>query len=210
VDAEWFYIGHYGQLGPLTREQFDELIEGGVVGRETYVWKAGMADWAPAEKVPGLADSFQKADPFLSPPPMPQGPPPPSRGVTGMIGTPAPPYQLVNPPYQPNVPFTAPPPAPTTPVPYNPSPYAIQQPGVMSTLYSSGIRSDKSRSLAGILNILIPGIGRMYLGYSAIGALQLILTICSGGALWIWSIIDGVYILCGGAKTDGYGRILSD
>src|SRR5579859_2938673 len=40
--GEWYYIGHYGQLGPLTREQIDELVTGGVISRDTYVWRAGM------------------------------------------------------------------------------------------------------------------------------------------------------------------------
>ena len=40
--ADWYYIGHYGQLGPLTKEQIDELVDGGVIARETYVWSTGM------------------------------------------------------------------------------------------------------------------------------------------------------------------------
>ena len=50
----------------------------------------------------------------------------------------------------------------------------------------------------------------MYLGYLAYGVMQLILTICSFGTLWIWSFVDGVIMLSGGLKHDGYGRVLSD
>ena len=49
--ADWYYIGHYGQLGPLTREQIDELIDGGVIARDTFVWSTGMAEWQPADRI---------------------------------------------------------------------------------------------------------------------------------------------------------------
>jgi len=205
VDAEWFYIGHYGQLGPLTRDQFDELIEGGVIGRETFVWKTGMADWLPADKVPQLAETFTKSNPFLSPPPMPQAPPPPGRGFPG-VSAPQPSYmpgQPLTPPQTEMVPR----PGPSI---FSPSPLNLQQPGIANTLYPGGIRSDKSRALAGILGIILPGVGRMYLGYSAIGALQLLFTVLTCGSLWLWSFVDGIFILCGGVKTDGYGRVLVD
>lgn len=69
-------------------------------------------------------------------------------------------------------------------------------------------RSDKSRTTGGVLQLIVPGIGRIYLGYPAIGVLQLILTPCGVG--WLWSIIDGVIILAGGVRMDGYGRQLND
>ena len=68
-------------------------------------------------------------------------------------------------------------------------------------------KSDKSRVTAGLLNFL-PGFGRFYLGYSAHGALQLITSFCVVG--YIWSALDAVYILSGGVKYDGYGRVLDD
>jgi len=70
------------------------------------------------------------------------------------------------------------------------------------------VRSDKSRTAGGVLQLIIPGVGRMYLGYTAIGVLQLILTPCGVG--WLWSIIDGVIILAGGFRMDGYGRQLNE
>src|SRR3982750_120850 len=73
--AEWFYIGHYGQLGPLTREQIDELIGGGVIAKDTYVWRTGMSDWLNADRVPELRTEFAIADPFTMPPPPPTGKP---------------------------------------------------------------------------------------------------------------------------------------
>ena len=69
--------------------------------------------------------------------------------------------------------------------------------------------SDKSRIAAGVLQLIIPGVGRMYLGYLAQGVIQLLTTpLCGAGALW--SYIDGIAILCGSTKLDGYGRVLKD
>ena len=68
------------------------------------------------------------------------------------------------------------------------------------------LRSDKSRVTAGALNF-IPGVGRIYLGYSAIGALQIVtFVLCGVGLIWSW--IDAVLILAGHVKLDGYGRQL--
>lgn len=195
MSAEWFYIGHYGQLGPLTREQFEELIQGGVISRDTFVWKNGMPDWVHAERMPELQSIFSVVDPFIAPPPSPVAPPAPRRDPTA-------------------APSSAPP-RPVAPSP-SPSPFPISnygslaQPGISTTQFVSGPISDKNRTLAGILGICLPGFGRMYLGYSAIGALQLIFCIASCGALWLWSVIDGIIILVGGVKTDGYGRVLPD
>lgn len=171
--GDWYYIGHYGQLGPLTREQVDELIDGGVIARETYVWKFGMTDWLPADRVPELSLTFIKSTP-ISPPP------PPSPQLR-----------------QPQM---------SSPVPYGmdptPMPFAQYMPALNQA------RSDRSRTLGGVLQLLIPGVGRMYLGYAAYGVLQLVLSPCGVG--WIWSLIDGIIILAGGVKLDGYGRTLPD
>jgi hypothetical protein len=71
-------------------------------------------------------------------------------------------------------------------------------------------KSDKSRVAAGLLNIFVPGVGRLYLGYSAHGVLQLFVSIITCGIAMIWPVIDGIYILAGGLKLDGYGRRLDD
>ena len=75
------------------------------------------------------------------------------------------------------------------------------------TLYST-VRSDRNRALAGVLQLFLPGVGRIYLGYAAYGVLQLFFSVCAIGI--IWSIIDGIIILTGGVKMDGYGRQLPD
>jgi TM2 domain-containing membrane protein YozV len=70
--------------------------------------------------------------------------------------------------------------------------------------------SDKDRTTAGLLSIIIPGGGRFYLGYAALGTIQLMLTFVTCGFLHVWSIIDGVLMLSGQVKIDGYGRKLED
>lgn len=66
---DWYYVGRYGQLGPLNEEQMIELIESGVITAGTYVWKRGMTDWVYADSVPRFA-------PHLGPSTIP--PPPPA------------------------------------------------------------------------------------------------------------------------------------
>ncbi len=153
---EWYYVGKYGPLGPLSEAQMIELVESGVIGKDTYVWKTGMTDWTYAENIP----EFQRVLRFpQTPPPVPplSSPTPQHRGES--------------------------------PLPY---PY----------LYSPC-----NRLLAGVLQV-VPGIGRFYLGYLAIGTLQLLMALCSCGLLSLWSWIDGIIILLGGVRYDGYGRIL--
>ena len=50
----------------------------------------------------------------------------------------------------------------------------------------------------------------MYLGYAAIGVLQLVVTICTGGVGVLWPLVDGILILSGTVKHDGYGRTLKE
>jgi TM2 domain-containing membrane protein YozV len=180
--AEWFYIGHYGQLGPLTRDQIDELIGGGVIAKDTYVWRTGMSEWLHADHIPELKTSFAVADPFTMPPPPPSGKP---------VMTPT---------------QVAPPLSPQGFGSWKSDALAIS-PGNQPVY--GGIKSDRSRVLAGILNLFLPGVGRIYLGHMAHGVLQLTLVLCAGVG-WIWSFVDGIIILSGGVKYDGYGRVLTD
>lgn len=65
--------------------------------------------------------------------------------------------------------------------------------------------SPKSRVLAGVLNLFLPGVGRLYLGDVGIGVCQLLLGwfTCIGH---LWSFIDGLIMLTGGELRDGDGR----
>lgn len=165
MTAEWYYVGHYGQLGPLTFEQVEELVRDGVIERDTYVWRAGMSDWQPAAFHRDLQSFFQSVQAAMPPPP----PVPLARQ---------------------SAPATA---------------YALRQPWRLIDVPVS----DRKRWIAGVLQLLIPGSGRIYLGYAAQGVIQFILfTPCGLGVGWLWSIIDGIVILAGGVKLDGYGRKL--
>ena len=172
--TDWYYIGHYGQIGPLTPETIVDLIETGVITRETFLWRAGMPDWLPAGTVPEFSQQLTMA-PLATPPPSPNS-----------AASLAPPV-------------TAP-----TAGPAYPRTYGSQLP-----VYGQ-IRSDKSRLVAGVLQFIpgIGGIGRIYLGYTAIGVLQLVSSLCGVG--YIWSFVDGVLMLCGQVKYDGYGRSLPE
>ena len=66
--------------------------------------------------------------------------------------------------------------------------------------------SDKSRIAAGVLQLALPfGIGRFYIGDTAIGVAQLL----TCGGCGIWSLIDGIILLVNGG-TDAQGRKLRD
>lgn len=187
-NPEWYYVGHYGQLGPLSFEQLTELADDGVIDQETYVWRAGMTEWVQASVAPGLQERFRAegGPPPLSPYRDDATPPtfqPPSggsghgvvQGPGSTIGT---------------------------------QQTRVHQPfGGMNYGYTMVPKSDKSRITAGLLNIL-PGFGRFYLGYTAHGVFQLITSFCGVGLLWSW--LDGLFMLVGGVKYDGYGRAIDD
>lgn len=180
--AEWYYVGHYGQLGPLTLTQMKELTIDGVISHETYVWRQGMGDWSVAGSVAEL------------------------RNELGSLAPAAPPAAPFSPPPMPTATRTM---SPLAPEPYSAPPSLHTQSG-WHYIQAHAPKSDKSRVAAGILNIVFPGAGRLYLGYMAHGVLQLFVSIITCGVACIWPIIDGIVILSGGVKLDGYGRRLED
>jgi TM2 domain-containing membrane protein YozV len=186
--AAWYYVGSFGQLGPLTLEQMEELIDGSVIEKSTYVWKPSMNDWLPAGNVTELMTAFKLVEPLASPPPMP--------------GTPPPLQQIQQAPrMQPQYSQYSQSSSPARMV-------SIQPQGYARTLHLP--RSDKSRTIAGVLQLILPGAGRMYLGYAALGVIQLVLVIATCGFAYIWSVLDGIMILSGKVGIDGYGRALED
>jgi TM2 domain-containing membrane protein YozV len=70
--------------------------------------------------------------------------------------------------------------------------------------------SSKDKTTAGILGILLGGLGihRMYLGFVGIGLLQLVLTIFTFGIAGLWGFIEGILILVQDDWTDSEGRLL--
>jgi TM2 domain-containing membrane protein YozV len=91
-----------------------------------------------------------------------------------------------------------------------PPPPPIASPGMG---YSGVANPPKSKIVAGILGILLGGLGihRFYLGYIGIGIAQIVVTIVTFGFGAIWGFIEGILILVGsGITTDAQGRPLSD
>jgi TM2 domain-containing membrane protein YozV len=83
----------------------------------------------------------------------------------------------------------------------------LMRPGVMPPVLATG-PSDKSRVVAGVLQILLPfGIGRFYTGHVGLGVAQLLVVLVTCGFGVIWPIIDGIVLLASGG-TDIYGRPL--
>jgi TM2 domain-containing membrane protein YozV len=86
------------------------------------------------------------------------------------------------------------------------------QPPVMRPPYAVDPheQSDRSRVVAGVLNILLPfGIGRFYTGHTGLAVAQLLVTLFTFGAGALWPFIDGIVLLAYGG-TDRYGRRLHD
>ena len=157
TNPEWYYVGHYGQLGPLTFEQMCELATDGVIASETYVWQAGMRDWVQAVQVDDLRSYVAAEEPPASPPPSPGA-------------------RLQNPPPMPSA---------TSVVPASPVLATALPRQNWQYIQAHLPKSDKSRVVGGLLNF-IPGVGRMYLGYAAHGVLQLFLAFCAIGFVWAW------------------------
>ncbi len=68
--------------------------------------------------------------------------------------------------------------------------------------------SDKSKLVAALLQILVPlGIGRMYIGDTRTGVIQLIVTVVTCGIGALWPFIDGIMMLVGD-PVDSDGRPL--
>ncbi|WP_460835841.1 TM2 domain-containing protein [Nocardioides hungaricus] len=117
---------------------------------------------------------------------MTQGPetPDPSQPAPPPYGQPAPPQQ------------------PQPGYGYNPAaPYGVHP--ITGVPYS-----DKSKLVAGLLQILIPlGIGRFYIGDTKTGVWQLVVTLITCGIGGLWPFIDGIIILATDSK-DVHGRPL--
>ncbi len=119
---------------------------------------------------------------------------------SGFVGTQAP----MMPPPTPGSPTIPPPQLPN----HNPSNLVHRPPYHQNAMAMVPV-SSRSRVAGGVLNLLFPGIGRMYLGYVGTGLLQFFTTLCFGLG-YLWSFVDGVLMLTGSVKTDGLGRPLKD
>jgi TM2 domain-containing membrane protein YozV len=70
--------------------------------------------------------------------------------------------------------------------------------------------SDKSRVAAGVLGLLLGGLGihSFYLGNIGKGVIQIIVTLITVGFGSLWGLIEGIIIIAGGAWRDAQGRPL--
>ena len=68
----------------------------------------------------------------------------------------------------------------------------------------------RSRNTAGVLGIFLGplGVHRFYLGYTAIGIVQIVATILTVGFAGFWGIIEGIFILCHQFNYDADGNAL--
>ncbi|HEY8667950.1 MAG TPA: DUF4339 domain-containing protein [Tepidisphaeraceae bacterium] len=55
--AEWHYIKDGQQLGPVSSAQLRDMVRGGELLPQDSIWREGMADWVPAQRVKGLFDA---------------------------------------------------------------------------------------------------------------------------------------------------------
>ena len=71
--------------------------------------------------------------------------------------------------------------------------------------------SDKSKLVAGLLQIFLGGfgVGRFYLGYTNIGILQIVATVFTCGIGTLWPFVDGIMMIMG-KVPDVEGRALRD
>lgn len=99
--------------------------------------------------------------------------------------------------------------APYGQAPYGQPPYGANPGAPWGVHPVTGVPySDKSKLIAGLLQILIPlGIGRFYMGQTGLGIAQLLVTVLTCGIGGIWPFIDGIVILAGDPK-DEQGRPL--
>jgi TM2 domain-containing membrane protein YozV len=125
------------------------------------------------------------------------------------------------PPPDPTQPYGSVPPPPPPPPP-SPGYAGYTQPGLPTGAYGvssqapyglhpvTGIPySDKSKIVAGLLQILLPfGIGRFYIGDTRTGVLQLVVAVLTCGIGGLWSLIDGILMLVHDDTKDARGYIL--
>ena len=152
----------------------------------------------PPEPVPPAAEgpSLTKPEPAPAPGPddLPPPPPPPPPGY--QAGGYPPPGYGPPPPYAP----------PGSPPPGYGGGYGPPQPGApWGTDQYGRPYSEKSKIIAGVLQLVLGGVGagRWYTGHYGIAIAQLL----TCGGLGVWALIDGILMLVGNV-TDAEGRPL--
>ncbi|HEY5156149.1 MAG TPA: NINE protein [Acidimicrobiales bacterium] len=102
------------------------------------------------------------------------------------------------------------PPAPAAPAP----PAAPAAPVGAPMAVSGEVMSDKSKTTAGLLGILLGGFGvhNFYLGFTNKAILQIVVTVFTCGLGALWGIFEGIMILTGNEayQHDSDGRRLTE
>jgi TM2 domain-containing membrane protein YozV len=94
------------------------------------------------------------------------------------------------------------------PEPFLPYPQPYGQPFQQPVAYFQPPDSDKSKVIAGVLQLVFPfGVGRFYTGHVGLGIAQLLVVIFTFGFGIVWPWIDGIILLASGG-TDSTGRRL--
>lgn len=57
-EASTYIVAEGSQAGPFTEQELVKLIQNDLLTKETLVWKAGMANWAPAAQVSDVNKLF--------------------------------------------------------------------------------------------------------------------------------------------------------
>jgi len=60
---EWYFVNNNNRRGPLSMDQIEMYIDGGIIERTTPVWKSGMPGWANAFTVGELQPLFNQTPP---------------------------------------------------------------------------------------------------------------------------------------------------
>ncbi|MCC6418275.1 MAG: DUF4339 domain-containing protein [Gemmataceae bacterium] len=60
---EWYYAKNGQQLGPVSRDELKQYTSAGQLRPNDLVWTEGMANWAPAQTVPGLFPAIPTSRP---------------------------------------------------------------------------------------------------------------------------------------------------
>ena len=148
----------------------------------------------PPEPVPPAAEGPSLTKPEPAPAPGPDDLPPPPPGY--QAGGYPPPGYGPPPPYAP----------PGSPPPGYGGGYGPPQPGApWGTDQYGRPYSEKSKIIAGVLQLVLGGVGagRWYTGHYGIAIAQLL----TCGGLGVWALVDGILMLVGNV-TDAEGRPL--
>lgn len=62
----WYYAQNNQQMGPVSEEELQSKLRGGILVGTTLAWKEGMSDWKPVSEIAELASALMSAGPSVS------------------------------------------------------------------------------------------------------------------------------------------------